>query len=40
VAADAEAIQLHQLTGVIDLQVARWRRLRPLRGRWCSVAGD
>jgi hypothetical protein len=39
-AADAEAIELDQFTGMIDLQVPLRRRLRPFRGRWRRVAGD
>ena len=38
--ADAKAVQLDQLPGVIDLQVPLRRRLGPLRLGWRRVAGD
>jgi hypothetical protein len=38
--ADAEAIELDQLAGVVDVQVAFRERHRPLRRRWSGIAGD
>jgi hypothetical protein len=38
--ADAEAIELDELAGVVDVQVPLWRRSGPLGLGWSGVAGD
>ena len=38
--ADAKAVELDQLTGVVDLQVPLRRRRGPLGLGWGGVAGD